>query len=505
MKTSAKNPFLLPALIASLGLMLAGHMTAQTFTPLHNFTALNNGTNDDGANSDVGLILSGNILYGAALGGGSSGRGTVFAVNTDGTGFTNLHSFTELSGAFLTNSDGASPNRLIISGNTLYGTAFGGGTSGWGTVFAVNTDGTGFTNLHNFSAILSGTNSDGAWPEAGLVLSGNILYGTAYRGGSSDRGTVFALNTDGTSFTNLHNFAATSGNIGGHGTNSDGAYPWADLILLGNTLYGTAQYGGDSGNGTVFKVNTNGTFTKLYFFTAMSGVSPYTTNSDGGKPVAGLVFSGGSLYGTTFQGGSAGNGTVFAINTNGTGFTNLHNFTAIPSSFPTTNSDGAGPQAGLVLSGNTLYGTAAGGGSSANGTVFKVNTDGTGFTTPYSFTASADNGNGFSTNSDGASPRGTLILSGHTLYGTAYRGGSSDKGTVFSLSLPLPQLSIIPIRANVILTWPTNAAGFTLQATTNLGSSAVWFTNLPGPVVLNGQNTVTNPISGQQHFYRLSQ
>ena len=88
-------------------------------------------------------------------------------------------------------------------------------------------------------------------------------------------------------------------------------------------------------------------------------------------------------------------------------------------------------------------------------------------------------------------------------------GGSSGNGTVFSLSFA-PQLTIIPSGANVILTWPTNVAGFdytgyTLQSTTNLVSSAVWTTNSPAPVVVNGQNTVTNPISGTQQFYRLSQ
>jgi hypothetical protein len=88
-------------------------------------------------------------------------------------------------------------------------------------------------------------------------------------------------------------------------------------------------------------------------------------------------------------------------------------------------------------------------------------------------------------------------------------GGTYNDGTVFSLSFP-PQLAIIPSETNVILTWPTNYAGFdytgyTLESTTNLGSSAVWTTNSPPPVVVNGQNTVTNPISGSQTFFRLSQ
>ena len=70
---------------------------------------------------------------------------------------------------------------------------------------------------------------------------------------------------------------------------------------------------------------------------------------------------------------------------------------------------------------------------------------------------------------------------------------------------PRPQLTISPSGTNVVLSWPTYSCGFTLQSATNLGSSAVWTTNLPSPVVVNGQNTVTNPISGMQQYYRLSQ
>ena len=129
MKTFIKNLFLLPALIAGLNLIPAGRVTAQTFTNLHSFTLLNNYTNSDGARPYAGLILSGNTLYGTAFYGGSSGNGTVFAVHTNGTGFTNLHSFTAFSVLSSTNSDGANPEAgLILSGNTLYGTAYGGGS-----------------------------------------------------------------------------------------------------------------------------------------------------------------------------------------------------------------------------------------------------------------------------------------------------------------------------------------------------------------------------------------
>ena len=94
--------------------------------------------------------------------------------------------------------------------------------------------------------------------------------------------------------------------------------------------------------------------------------------------------------------------------------------------------------------------------------------------------------------------KASLILSGNTLYGTA-------AGTVFSILIQ-PKLTLIPSGPYVILTWPTNYTGFTLQSTTNLGSSAVWTTNSSPPVVIGGENVAVNTTtSGKQRFYRLSQ
>ena len=243
------------------------------------------------------MILSGSTLYGRQCVAGrqveaDAGYGTVFAVNTDGTGFTTLHRFTAGTG-----QDGVpTATELFRRAVWFYratpcmGRRLNGGSSGYGTVFAINTDGTGFTTLHDFAA-----GSDGANPQAGLILSGNTLYGTAEGGGSYGPGTVFAINTDGTGFTTLYSFT------GG----SDGAEPYAGLILTNNTLYGTARQGGSSGNGTVFAVNTDGTgFTTLYSFTG---------GSDGAEPYAGLILAGNTLYGTAYAGGSSGYGTVFSL------------------------------------------------------------------------------------------------------------------------------------------------------------------------------------------------
>jgi uncharacterized repeat protein (TIGR03803 family) len=372
----SKSLFFLAAFSAALGLMLAGRVTAQTFTILHGFAG--------GASPYAGLVLSGKVLYGTTSDGGSSGGGTVFAVNANGTGFTNLYNCTALSGPSPgTNSDGAYPyGALMLSGNTLYGTTFQGGSSGGGTVFAVNINGTSFTNPHIFTALsgpFPGTNSDGAYPSAGLILSGSTLYGTALSGGSAGAGTVFTLNTDGTGFTNLYSFAAAARNAGtGWATNSDGGNPYGRLTLSGNTLYGTAIGSGTLGGGTVFRVNTDGTgFTNLHNFTAFPFDTLWPTNSDGASPYAGLVLWGNTLYGTTSQGGSSGGGTVFAVSADGTGFTNLHTLEGW---------DGGGPHGALILSGNTLYGTANYDGCShQNGTVFAINTDGTGFMTLHCF------------------------------------------------------------------------------------------------------------------------
>jgi RNA polymerase sigma factor (TIGR02999 family) len=109
-------------------------------------------------------------------------------------------------------------------------------------------------------------------------------------------------------------------------------------------------------------------------------------------------------------------------------------------------------------------------------------------------------------NSDGHGIVG-LVSSGSTLYGTAGSGGRGSVGTVFSISLLVtpPQLTIAASEGNVILTWPTNATGFTLQSSTNLGPSAIWTTNSPAPGIVAGQNTVTNPITGTRQFFRLIQ
>jgi uncharacterized repeat protein (TIGR03803 family) len=261
-----------------------------------------------------------------------------------GTGYTNLH-------AFNYSTDGAHLwAGLVLSGNTLYGTASGGGSANFpgGTVFRVDTDGAGFVTLRNFDY----ASGEPFRPRGDLALSGSTLYGTTSEGGSGGWGAVFKVNSDGSGYTVLKNFAG-----------SDGKNPDAGLVLSGDTLYGTTSLGGTGGSGTIFKISTSGTgFTNLWHFAGTNGASPEE-----------LVLSGSMLYGTTSAGGLTNSGTVFTINTNGSGFQMLKSFSARvvdPSIGASTNADGSGPSGRLLLSGNTLYGTTSAGGPMGKGVVF---------------------------------------------------------------------------------------------------------------------------------------
>jgi uncharacterized repeat protein (TIGR03803 family) len=357
-------------------------------------------------------------------------------------------------------NDGREPlGRLTLSGSTLYGTArYGGdpcpvGSAGCGMVFSMNTDGSGFTLLHNF---VGGAN-DGDRPHAGLTLSGPTLFGTTSQGGDGclfpGCGTIFSINTVGSGFTLLHEFGG-----------GDGEFPGAGLTLSGSTLYGTTINGGNNNLGTVFSINTDGSgFTLLHEFAGGA--------NDGWRPESDLTISGLTLYGTTSLGGANNRGTIFSINTNGSGYTPLHEFAG-------GANDGDSPLAGLTLSGSTLYGTTQGGGDNGRGTIFSINTNGSGFTLLHEFAGGADDG------SLGlfilGTPRAGLTLSGSTLYGATDRGGDFNFGTVFSIEIAEPGL---PGNNNGTV----DAADYVLWRKNTSQSYEAWR-------ILFGQSAVSTPV-----------
>ena len=453
------------------------------YLQLHEFT----GTLGDGATPEVGLIQGADgALYGTTLRGGSrQDAGTVYRVNTDGTGYRVLRRFSVISSVvFLFSSDGQQPGPLVqgatgkLYGITTYGGTTGQGgedSTGAGTLFELRTDGDDYVVNYNFSE----TGGDGAKPPTGLILGRDgMFYGTTVSGGLGGHGTVFRLARSGAGYEIVHSFGLNpidglipnaglsqgsdgvlygtttqGGYIGGNGAgilfkvNPDGSgYTHLHSFgfgvpndgdssqsppLLGRDgeLYGTLPGGGYEspwgGFGTVYKLNTRGTvYSTLHLFS--------TNSLEGQSPQGGLVQGGdGALYGTTFGGVRLGGfgvtfGTVFKLLTDGTGFQVLHTFT-------NNGVDGVKPSAALVQGiDGAFYGTTQSGGSNnassgGSGTVFKLNPDGSGYQVLHHFGSSPG---------DGVGPTASLSQgTDQALYGTTLHGGSfADGGTAFKLN-----------------------------------------------------------------------
>jgi uncharacterized repeat protein (TIGR03803 family) len=302
-----------------------------------------------------------------------SGCGTVFKITPDGT-FTTLYSFCA-KGTYPNCTDGWYPAAGLVQATNgdLYGTTLYGGsngpcptpessTTGCGTVFRITPGGT-LTTLYTFCSQSDCT--DGYQPFAGLVQATNgNLYGTTQYGGETDGtcnphygcGTVFKITLTGT-LTTLYSF-------GFDAQITDGLFPGAGLVqAVDGDFYGTTSQGGPNGaGGTVFRITSTGTLTTLYGFCAQSGCA------DGDIPHAALIQgTDGDFYGTTAEGGSACNrGTIFKIAPSGM-LTTLYDFC------PNSGGDTRGVEAGLVQATNgNLYGTTWNGGTDGDGAVFSL-------------------------------------------------------------------------------------------------------------------------------------
>ncbi|MFC2149601.1 choice-of-anchor tandem repeat GloVer-containing protein [Candidatus Auribacterota bacterium] len=462
-----------------------------SFTILHHFT----GGADDGADPYGALTLSGDSLYGMTYAGGDSNWGVVFSLDTAGGSFTVLHDF--IGGL----DDGGVPEgSLLLSGSTLYGEAFGGAESG-GMIFSIDTSGASFTIVHSF------TPGPGGGPNRDITIDGDKIYGMTGSGGVD--GTVYRLDTAGGGYTVLHEFAGGTG---------DGSRPFGTVMINDGVAYGMTFNGGDSNYGVLFSVGTDGDdYRILHEF--LSGAD------DGRGPQGDLIMSGVMLYGMTQYGGSGQPttyGTVFSFdatvpepstillllpfivgfgwwyrkrngksviarsgsdeaiskinevqrdchalrarndrnNENGEAKVlrtpkstkifgkNPHLFSltlvlvifaslilcfaptaqaepfTLLKAFPWTG-DGKNPKGTLTLSGDTLYGTTYQGGESDVGVVYSIDTVGGSFTLLHEFVGQPDGGE---------NPYWSkLALSGDMLYGMTYQGGVSNVGTVYSL------------------------------------------------------------------------
>jgi len=259
--------------------------------------------------STQGCGDSGGLLTSPLIAGTGSDSSTLYGTTTFGTIFAKAAGagplvtlYTFCSQAPCTS--GRDPVAGLVQGNdgNLYGTAKADGANAGsagegGTVFQYNLASSTLTVLHSFCA--ESDCADGQSPESSLVEgSDGNFYGTTQFGGASGDGTVFRITPSGT-LTTLHSFAGTN----------DGAQPVAELVLAGDgNFYGTTKLGGANGDGTVFQMTPVGALTTLYSFCGESDCT------DGGNPQTGLVEgSDGNLYGTTYKGGANKDGTVFQL------------------------------------------------------------------------------------------------------------------------------------------------------------------------------------------------
>ncbi len=387
----------------------------QAFTVIHDFSG------SDGANPHAGLTIdaAGN-LYGTTQAGGS-GYGNVFQLKYSGSAWTLSPLYTFTGG-----SDGAFPQSRVVIGpdGNLYGTTEGGGIGAGchqcGTVFKLTRPATVCkgvscpwteTVLYRFSG-----GSDGGWPTGDLTFdrAGNI-YSTTSEGGlfppqcGYGCGVAYELTGSGGSWreTVLHEFA------GGN----DGSSPFGGVAFdpSGN-LYGTTTDGGTLGYGTVFTLKPSGSGW------SESTIASLPSNAE--YPVTGVISdASGNLYGTTVEGGGTG-GTVFELmpSQGSWTFTVIHTFTGNEGPYANLSMDAAG----------NIYGTTNQDGPAGFGSVFKLTSQGGGWTfnDVYDFTGGVDGEYPYS---------GVAFDTTGNLYGTAYGGGSHRKGVIFEIT-PTSQL-----------------------------------------------------------------
>lgn len=362
-----------------------------------------------GAKPDGGGVVIGNQYFGTTNIGGVNGKGVLFRVNLDATGFTKLKDFTTSEGQPEYQSY-SSTGKLIAAGGQIYGTVAGGSENWEGVLYRIDTSGGGFTKILEFNKYLYDSGSGSAYTSRGYspslkFIDGATIYGICENGGNgSGSGTLFKINIDGTGFQEIYDFQ------GG----ADGSDP-ADIIDGGTVIYGVTRSGGIANEGTIFKINKDGTgYQQLRYMMeldlalksiAISGSKLYISSSDGGQITAQIKYP---------------DGFIASINTDGSGYKIIKTF-----DYSTTK---IGSPTYILINNNLIYGVCEYGGTGDfSGGIFKMNLDGSGFSQLAVFSDS-DKG------ASGKEPSG-LMFSNGGLYGTNSEGGTGGFGTVYSLSV----------------------------------------------------------------------
>jgi uncharacterized repeat protein (TIGR03803 family) len=382
-----------------LGTIFKVNATTGELATLWEFT--DNGLANGGSRPLAGLVSVGpGSFLGTTFFGATNDNGTVFRIEQSTGELTTLVEFAD---------SGNTPYAGLISDGAgfLWGTTqFGGG--GDGTIFKVN-EVTGEART-----VVRFTGTNGSEPRAMLVADGaGYLWGTTSEGGA-DFGTIFKLQASTGIMTTVLEFT-------GIGPVNRGARPIGELVSDGmGFFWGTTSAGGANDFGTVFKVNaSSGTLSTVVDFTDVGG------NNRGNGPYAGLIGDGlGFFWGTTNRGGANNRGTIFKLNATTGVMTTVVDFTGNAGA-----SRGTEPRARLASDGlGFLWGTTSEGGAAGLGTVFRVNVSTGVLSTVVEFT-------GVTGAAKGSEPRAGLIADGAGFFwGTTWKGGTHDFGTVFKVN-----------------------------------------------------------------------
>jgi uncharacterized repeat protein (TIGR03803 family) len=200
------------------------------YVKLLDFTGVTNGDTPSGS-----LVSDGTFLYGMTYLGGANNNGTIFKIKPDASGYVKLLDLNDVVTGKLPNGS------LMLSGGFLYGMTASGGANGYGTVFKIKTDATGFAKLLDFDDV-----TNGRTPYGTLIAVGSNLCGMTWLGGANSMGTIFTIKNNGTGYTKLLDFAGIT----------SGANPQGDLLFYGTALYGLTSFGGVNNMGTYFKFAT---------------------------------------------------------------------------------------------------------------------------------------------------------------------------------------------------------------------------------------------------------
>ncbi|MFT3704905.1 MAG: Ig-like domain-containing protein [Agriterribacter sp.] len=324
-------------------------------------------------------------LLGLTTNSGPEGKGTLFSLKTNNTGFNIIKGFADWG-------NGPLGNLVKGTDGALYGTTYQGGTYGYGTIFKISTTGA-LKVLKHFDLT-----NDGGYPKGSLLLAkdGNF-YGYTSSGSINNGGAIFKITPAGV-YSIVRSLSI----------NTDGGRPQGTLVqATDGNFYGINNAGGVNGYGTIFRLTPTGTYTVLKVL----------SKADGGNSYGSLIQAkDGNLYGMSYWGGTANYGIIFRITLTGT-------YTVLRSLASAT--DGAYPYGDLLeAKDGSLYGMTSSGGINYNGTIFKITTTGT-FTVVRSL----------NTSTDGGSPTGNLVqATDGNFYGMTKYSGGGTYGAIFKLT-----------------------------------------------------------------------